>query len=122
MHRRNFTATLGMSAIAFALGRTTRSAATSSPQVAITMDDFTWSANTVRLTGDERNGAILAALRAHSLKAALFVRTSNIDNDKGKMLLKAWDTAGHLIGNHTYSHWSYNSARITSTAFERDIL
>jgi hypothetical protein len=53
------------------------------------MDDFSWSANTVRLTGDERSSAILEALRAHSLKAALFVRGSNIDNDGGKALLSA---------------------------------
>jgi len=122
MNRRDFTGTLGMGAIAFALGRAKGSSAASSPQVAITMDDFTWSANTVRLTADERNRAILAALGAHAVKAALFVRTSNIDNDEGKALLKNWDTAAHLIGNHTYSHWSYNSPRITSTAFEQDIL
>jgi peptidoglycan-N-acetylglucosamine deacetylase len=122
MNRREFTGTLGIGAIALALGTTKGSSAVSSTQVAITLDDFTWSVNTVRLTGYERNSAILAALRAHSLKAALLVRTSNIDNDNGKALLKDWDTAGHLIGNHTYSHLSYNSARITSTAFEQDIL
>lgn len=121
MNRREFTGALGMSAIAFALGRVQGSSAVSA-QVAITMDDFTWSANSVRLTGEERNRTILAALSSRSLKAALFVRASNIDNDKGKALLKNWDTAGHLIGNHTYSHWDYNNARITAEAFAQDIL
>ncbi|MGH9899158.1 MAG: polysaccharide deacetylase family protein [Pyrinomonadaceae bacterium] len=122
MNRREFAGTLGMGAIAFSLGRGERLLTATSPQVAITMDDFNWSVNTVRLTGDEQNFAILRALREHSLKAALFVRTSNIEDNKGKTLLRAWDTAGHLIGNHTYSHWSYNNVRTTSAAFEQDIL
>src|SRR3989442_7040886 len=126
MNRRDFTRTLGMGALALGLGSElgipSTSAASPPPQVAITMDDFTWSANPVRLSADEINQAILRALRAHSLKAALFVRTSNIDNDKGKTLLKDWDRAGHLIANHTYSHWYYNSTRITAAAFEQDIL
>ena len=122
MNRREFNGMLGVGAIAFALGRSNGSSAVSSPQVAITMDDFSWSTNSVRLTADERNRAILSALHAHSLKAALFVRTSNIENEKGKTLLRAWDAAGHVIGNHSYSHWDYNSARITSEAFEHDIL
>jgi peptidoglycan/xylan/chitin deacetylase (PgdA/CDA1 family) len=122
MNRRQFTASLNLGAIGFALRRPKPPSTAAPPQVAITMDDFTWSANTVRLTGDERNRAILAALQALSLKAALFVRASNIEAYQGKALLKSWDTAGHLIANHTYSHWSYNDPQMTSTAFEQDIL
>jgi peptidoglycan/xylan/chitin deacetylase (PgdA/CDA1 family) len=122
MNRRDFAKALGVGAVALGLGRTARSSASEPRQVAITMDDFTWSGNAVRLNGEERNQAILKELRERSVKAALFVRTSNIDNDKGKELLNAWDTAGHLIGNHTYSHWDYNDAKITSEAFEQDIL
>ena len=122
MNRRDFTKAFGVGAVALGLGRTARSSASEPRQVAITMDDFTWSGNAVRLNGEERNQAILKELRERSVKAALFVRTSNIDNDKGKELLNAWDTAGHLIGNHTYSHWDYNDAKITSEAFEQDIL
>jgi len=122
MNRRDFTATLGIAAVALGLGRVESASASQAPQMAITMDDFAWSGNSVRLTGDERNQAILKAFSSRSLKAALFVRASNIDNDKGKVLLKDWDRAGHLIGNHSYSHWYYNSAKITSAAFEQDIL
>ena len=122
MNRRQFTKALGIGAVALGVGRTTSLAATEPPQVAITMDDFTWSANAVRLSGDERNEAILKTLHAHSLKAALFVRASNIDNDKGKELLKTWDAAGHLIGNHTYSHEYFNDQKITANRFEADIL
>lgn len=119
MNRRTF---LAGSAAAIGLSSIRSFAQKRAPQLAITMDDFSWSGNTVRLSGDKRNQAILETLQAHSLQAALFVRASNIDNDKGKTLLKAWDAAGHLIGNHSYSHSYYNSAKITAEAFGQDIL
>src|SRR2546421_6585294 len=99
MNRREFAGIVGAGVVALGLPRVAGLRANhSAPQLAITMDDFSW-ANALKLNADERNNAILGTLRAHSLKAALFVRTSNIDNEKGKALLKAWDTAGHLIGN-----------------------
>jgi len=122
MNRREFNRTLAIAAATLAVGSAKGSPVATSPKLAITMDDFNWSGNAVRLSGEERNQAILETFRARSLKAALFVRASNIDNDQGKDLLKAWDAAGHLIGNHSYSHWYYNSARITAPAFEQDIL
>ena len=122
MNRRQFTKVFGIGAVALGFGPVTSLAVNEPPQVAITMDDFTWSANTVRLSGDERNEAILKTLRAHSLKAGLFVRASNIDNDKGRELLKTWNVAGHLIGNHTYSHEYFNDQKITANKFEEDIL
>jgi len=92
------------------------------PQVSITMDDFFWLANTVRLTGAERNHAILDTLSKHSLKAALFVIGRNIESEAGKNLLRKWNDAGHLIGNHTYSHRNYAASEMTAAAFEQDIL
>jgi peptidoglycan-N-acetylglucosamine deacetylase len=121
MDRREFVKAAGMSGAAISLASNKSFSWSSPSQVAITMDDFSWSANPVRLTGEERNKAILDALRAHSVKAALFVRASNIDNTQGKTLLKDWDAAGHVIGNHTYSHWYYNNAKITAEAFAQDI-
>jgi peptidoglycan/xylan/chitin deacetylase (PgdA/CDA1 family) len=109
-------------AVALGFGDARRLAGPQPSQLAITMDDFTWSGNTVRLSGDQSNQAILKALHAHSVKAALFVRASNIENAEGKTLLRSWDAAGHLIGNHTYSHWYYNNAQITAEAFQQDIL
>jgi peptidoglycan-N-acetylglucosamine deacetylase len=90
--------------------------------MAITMDDFIWN-RSVRLTPDERNRAILGALQSHGgLKAALFVAGRNADNEKGKGLLREWDRAGHLIGNHSYSHKELNNGEVTTEIFTADIL
>ena len=92
------------------------------PEVAITMDDFNWDSDSIKLNGAQRNQAILEALRAHSVKAALFVKGANAENEEGKRLLKAWDDEGHVIANHSYSHWYYHNAKITAQAFQQDIL
>ena len=124
MNRREFTKALGTGtgALALGLGRVKGSSTAAPSQVAITMDDFNWSDNVVRLDGAEKNEAILKSLDSNSIKAALFVRASNIDNEGGKALLKAWDAAGHMIGNHTYSHFYYHSAKITVEVFQQDTL
>ncbi|MEP6920576.1 MAG: polysaccharide deacetylase family protein [bacterium] len=121
MKRRDFTKTLGISALALGWGKSL-AAAKSKPALAITMDDFQWD-KSLKLASDERNQAILKALRSHGdLKAALFVKGKNIDNDKGKELLRDWDRAGHLIGNHSYSHQYLNSRRITPEVYTADII
>ena len=91
----------------------------SAPQFSITMDDFNWR-NAVHLTAERRNQAILKTLADHQTKAALFVAGRNADDQQGMSLLRPWDEAGHLIGNHTYSHRSLNSD-IRAVEFERDI-
>src|SRR5215471_11513420 len=122
MNRREFAKSLGVGAAAIVIGSRHVTAAASSPQVAVTMDDFSWAANTVRLNADERNHAILDTLKAHSIKAALFVVGRNIDNEAGKALLGKWNDAGHMIGNHTYSHRNFAAASMTTAAFGEDIL
>ncbi len=98
-----------MGALALGLGgsRTATSifpAAKERPEIAITIDDFNWN-KSLKLDPDQRNRALLGALRAHdNLQAALFVACRFADNDKGKELLRDWDRAGHVIGNHSYSH------------------
>jgi peptidoglycan/xylan/chitin deacetylase (PgdA/CDA1 family) len=91
------------------------------PQFAITMDDFHWQ-NAVKLTAYERNQSILDTLRAHSIKAMLFVIGGNIQEGEGKQLLSAWDGAGHVIGNHTYSHRNLNAPTTDLKAYQDDIL
>jgi peptidoglycan-N-acetylglucosamine deacetylase len=125
MNRREFTTGLGMGAIAFGLGGIKLSGALhdlkDQPRIAITMDDFMWN-KSVKLTPDERNRAILGALQSHKVKAALFVVGKNADTEKGKSLLRDWDQAGHLIGNHSYSHKYLNSDKVTAEIFTADIL
>jgi len=105
VNRRELTKLLGTGLLASAI--TPRIAfASAPPQVAITMDDFNlFGAD--EPTAEKRNQAILAALRAHSIKGAIFVCASNIDSPFGHRLLKQWDEEGHLIANHTYSHRFY---------------
>src|SRR6266550_4677110 len=108
MNRRDFFGVAAASAVALGLERSGFATAATSPQFAITMDDFNWR-NAVHLTAEERNRAILDVLGAKRTRAALFVMGRNVDNDEGKVLLRSWDNVGHIIGNHTYSHRSLNS-------------
>jgi peptidoglycan/xylan/chitin deacetylase (PgdA/CDA1 family) len=121
MNRRDFTKSLALGVTALGLGGVPAIARNPAPQFAITMDDFHWN-NPVKLTASERNQAILNALETNSIKAALFVIGRNIDSDEGKQLLSPWDKAGHMIGNHTYSHRNFNAPDANVKAYEQDIL
>jgi peptidoglycan-N-acetylglucosamine deacetylase len=121
MDRRSFTKTLGLSIGALSLSGVPAIARKQAPQFSITMDDFTWT-NAVKLSANERNEAILNTLYSHSHKAALFVIGRNIDNPEGKQLLSAWDKAGHMIGNHSYSHRNFNEPTTDVHAYQEDIL
>jgi peptidoglycan/xylan/chitin deacetylase (PgdA/CDA1 family) len=121
MNRREFTKALGMGAVAVSVGGIGVAAVKRSTEIAITIDDFNWN-NSVRLSPDERNRAILQALRSHGdLKAALFVACRNAESDKGKELLREWDRAGHLIANHSFSHKYLHSKNVTADVFTADI-
>jgi peptidoglycan/xylan/chitin deacetylase (PgdA/CDA1 family) len=110
-----------MAAVALGIGRTRTPAAKGSPKIAITIDDFNWN-KSLKLSPDERNRAILQALRSHGdLKAALFVACRNVESNKGKELLREWDRAGHLIANHSFSHKYLNSNKVTAEVFTTDI-
>ena len=121
MNRRTFTKTLGLSLAAIGAGGVPAIARKPAPQFSITMDDFNWS-NAVKLTAVERNQSILETLRTNSIKAALFVIGRNIESAEGKELLSAWDKAGHLIGNHTYSHRNFASPSTNVEEYFNDIL
>jgi peptidoglycan/xylan/chitin deacetylase (PgdA/CDA1 family) len=125
MNRREFTTALGMGVAVWGLGGARLSellATTDKPSIAVTMDDFHWN-KSIKLKPEERNRAILGALRAQGeLKAALFVAGKNADNEEGKSLLREWDRAGHLIGNHSYSHMELNNGEVTTEKFSADIL
>ncbi|MGC1418086.1 MAG: polysaccharide deacetylase family protein [Candidatus Acidiferrum sp.] len=76
------------------------------PQLAITMDDPRLKLDT-GLPWPEANSRILKALDSRSIKAALFVCGMRVDEYEGTKLLSAWDQAGHMICNHSYSHLNY---------------
>jgi peptidoglycan/xylan/chitin deacetylase (PgdA/CDA1 family) len=124
MNRREFAIGIGIGSIALGLGRSKMAGTPSAakPEIAITMDDFAWN-KSVKLSPEERNRAILSALKSHgNLKAALFVAGKNADNVTGQTLLREWDTAGHMIANHSYSHKYLNSSKTTAEDFTADIL
>jgi peptidoglycan-N-acetylglucosamine deacetylase len=119
MKRREFTKLLGLTGLALHAPRAIKASVADAPQFSITMDDFNWR-NAVHLTAEQRNQAILKTLADHKTKAALFVLGRNADDRQGMSLLRPWDEAGHVIGNHTYSHRSLNSD-MTAAEFEQDI-
>lgn len=52
----------------------------------------------------EWNARMLKALDDAGVKAAYFPAGRFVDSPEGLALVKAWGSAGHTIGNHTYSH------------------
>lgn len=124
MNRRYFVKSLGISAFVLSAGAGRISgggAKGASPEIALTMDDFSWD-NAIRLTPEQRNDAILSTLKRHSVKAALFVVGRNVESERGQRLLTDWDRAGHLIANHTYSHRNYNAPAMTAGDYHLDIM
>jgi peptidoglycan/xylan/chitin deacetylase (PgdA/CDA1 family) len=119
MNRRELTRILGSGLLASAVSPRITFAAALAPEVAITMDDFNLH-GADDPTAEKRNRAILAAFRAHSIKAAIFVCASNIDSEFGHRLVQQWNDDGHIIANHTYSHRNYENSDFTQ--YWHDIL
>jgi peptidoglycan/xylan/chitin deacetylase (PgdA/CDA1 family) len=120
MERRQFCKTLGIGAAVLATGRIALPGASEAPQIAITIDDFNFFGASQGVA-EERNQALLAALRSRSnLKAAAFICGRNIDSEMGKRIVRDWGNAGHMIANHTYSHWFYPIRSVEE--FAQDIL
>jgi hypothetical protein len=89
------------------------------PRVSLTFDDFN-IVDEPTLSGAARNRAILDALQAHRLRAAAFVIGRNVEKPETMRLLEGWSDAGHIIGNHTYSHRRYS--RVPFGDFTDDVL
>ena len=87
---------------------------TSAPSVSFTFDDPKVSDQPL-LSQFEIADRILTALKKAEIRAALFVCGKRVDSETGRALIKKWDEAAHMIGNHTYSHLNYN---LDSTPFE----
>lgn len=73
--------------------------------LALTFDDGPNRVRTPRLSPDQRNAAILQALKEAKVQAIVFANgIDGGDTAEGRAALAAWGEAGHLVGNHTYSH------------------
>ena len=120
MNRREFSKALGVAIAALAVTDRVRAFSDDRPQLSITIDDFNlFGASTEIAT--RRNRTLLQTLHDHgNLQAAVFPVGMHIDSDFGKNLVRQWGTAGHLIGNHTYSHWFYPNR--TFQEFSQDAL
>lgn len=119
MNRRQLIKTLGTSALALGLNQTAFSL-TEQPAIAITIDDFGLQ-NLPEAAALKRSGALLKALRSQAnLQAAGFICASRVDNPIGKKVLAQWNQAGHILTNHTYSHWYYPNKTVEE--FAADIL
>lgn len=86
------------------------------PRVAMTLDDAAWRMIPTAYAKRAREGMLQALGRR---QAALFVAGVNVDNPGGRAILGEWDGAGHLLGNHTYSHTPV--FRTTPEAFAADV-
>jgi len=126
MNRREF---LQYAAVAATMaGMPRASAEVRGPEIAFTFDDPTTDGG-ANLTWQDVNERMLGALADHQLKAILFVVGKRVNSGSGERLITAWDRAGHLIGNHSYSHLNFNassdqdgSKKVTLAEFEADAL
>lgn len=94
-------------------------AASEPSQIAITLDDFVLF-DVPAMSAAERNRRILDALRRERLQAAMFVAGRNVNTDEKQNLLRAWNDAGHVIANHSFSHHHYPS--VSFAEFSADML
>ena len=127
MNRREF---LQYSAAAAALTATRHASGLDkrSPEIAFTFDDPKTEGD-AGLPWREVNDRMLSTLAKQNVKAILFVCGKRVDSAAGADLISEWDRAGHLIGNHSYSHLNFNDSPdasnangVTLSQFETDAL
>ncbi len=125
MNRRDFIKTVSIGTVLIGIGMPSLLLSNDEiiikPQLAITIDDPN-SYQSPLMSPSERNVAILKNLQDHNLQAALFVCGQRVDNPAGKKLLRSWNDAGHILGNHSYSHYYFHSDKIDIETFMEDIL
>ena len=80
------------------------------------MDDVNWKVIPAPFS-DTACEKILGALKE---KIVLFAVGQNVDNPQGREILDRFANAGHVLGNHTWSHKGYNS--VEPEWFEQDIV
>lgn len=68
------------------------------------------------------NELLLSHLKKNRVKAILFSSGANKKTPKGEYVLNSWNNAGHLIGNHTFTHPNFNSNKTTLQDFEWELM
>jgi hypothetical protein len=75
------------------------------------------------MAASAQHEAMRKALRDRKVRAILFANGVNGgDSPEGKAILRAWGEAGHLLANHSYSHWDLNRDEVSLEAYEADVL
>ncbi|MBX3594412.1 polysaccharide deacetylase family protein [Sphingomonas sp.] len=88
-------------------------------RIAITFDDTPRGAGAF-LTLEERGPRLLAALeKAGVMQAAFFVNPGRIQSQRDGALVRAYETAGHVLADHTYTHPGLS--RVSAERFLADI-
>jgi peptidoglycan/xylan/chitin deacetylase (PgdA/CDA1 family) len=128
MNRREFLRSTAIAATVTGMPRAW--AQSHAPEIAFTFDDPATEGG-ANLQWQEVNDRMLAALSSNNIKSILFVVGKRVNSDSGQQLITAWDRAGHLIGNHSYSHMYFNVStdtdpdgfkKVTLADFEADAL
>ncbi len=93
---------------------------TEKPHIAFSFDDGS-TRDRFRYKALEWNSMIRKQLKDNHIQAVWFVAGRSMDSDEGRHLLQKWDDEGHIIANHTYSHFNYNDSSMTCKAYIEDI-
>jgi peptidoglycan/xylan/chitin deacetylase (PgdA/CDA1 family) len=91
---------------------------TTAQEVALTFDDAP-TFDSPLFTYEQRAAKIRGHLAEHNVKAAFFVITSSIDETNTKQL-KAYTREGHVLANHSHSH--YSPSRVHVDTYIQDIM
>ena len=88
-------------------------------QIALSFDDAPRDAGPL-FSGPERTAQLIDSLRqAGAVPTVFFVKTSGMNTQEGATRIEQYANAGHLIANHTHSHWWLN--RTETDAYLADI-
>ncbi|KQC13451.1 MAG: hypothetical protein APR63_00580 [Desulfuromonas sp. SDB] len=93
----------------------------STPLISFSFDDPHAVSNEL-MSWQTRDLLIRQTLENYGIQAILFVCGKRVDSDSGQEMIEEWDREGHLIGNHSYSHYYYHSSQLTYQLFRDDIL
>lgn len=93
--------------------------AASAQVIGLTFDDGLDPARNAK--AESLNARILHALEQQQLHAIVFPALSHIGGDAGMALIEQWSAAGHGVGNHTATHRSLSSSKVSLQSFIDDV-